>query len=105
MCGRIVIELSPDLAQKVFGQTRVPELPARYSVAPTQPLPVIRAAADGTPMPFAGRWEAWRSSERQVLPSPPSCSRWRSSPGRMRPDAKRNPCLLPVRLRDNQDSR
>ena len=47
MCGRFVIELSPDLVTRFFGLAVTPDLPARYNIAPTQPVPVIRQGADG----------------------------------------------------------
>jgi putative SOS response-associated peptidase YedK len=47
MCGRFVIELSPDLVAKVFGLAEVPDLPPRYNVAPTQLVRVIRETAAG----------------------------------------------------------
>jgi putative SOS response-associated peptidase YedK len=47
MCGRFVIELSPDLVQKVFGLPEAPELPARYNVAPIHDrMPVILHPAE-----------------------------------------------------------
>jgi putative SOS response-associated peptidase YedK len=143
MCGRFVIELTPELVRKVFGVTGdFPDWPARYNIAPTQLIPVVRDApdgsrrlallrwglvpswskefneglinarcetvnekpsfrqafrqrrciipasgfyewqkvdkgkvphyirmADGSPMPFAGIWESWRSPEGQALES------------------------------------
>jgi putative SOS response-associated peptidase YedK len=142
MCGRFVIDLSPELVATFFGLAATPDLPRRYNVAPTQPVPVIRQGpdgsrqlallrwglvpawareagaglinaraetvnqkpslrqafrqrrcillasgfyewqkvekgkvpyyvrmADGSPMPFAGIWESWRSPEGQVLES------------------------------------
>jgi putative SOS response-associated peptidase YedK len=56
MCGRFVIELSPDLLSKVFGVTAPPDFPARYNIAPTQHIPVIRQAQDGTRQLDILRW-------------------------------------------------
>jgi len=47
MCGRFVIELSPELVKAIFGLAESPALPPRYNVAPTQLVPVIRQGADG----------------------------------------------------------
>lgn len=47
MCGRFVIELTPETVTAAFHLPSVPDLPARYNVAPTQLIPVIRSAADG----------------------------------------------------------
>jgi putative SOS response-associated peptidase YedK len=44
MCGRFVIELSPELVARFFGQAEAPDLPPRYNVAPTQSVLVIREA-------------------------------------------------------------
>jgi putative SOS response-associated peptidase YedK len=56
MCGRFVIDLSPELVAKVFGLPEVPELPCRYNVAPTQPVPVIREVSDGSRRLSLVRW-------------------------------------------------
>ncbi len=70
MCGRFVIELSPDLVTKFFGLTEVPDLPPRYNVAPTQPVPVIREAADGSRRLSLMRWglvPAWAKEPGEGL--------------------------------------
>jgi putative SOS response-associated peptidase YedK len=41
MCGRFVIDLSPDLVSKVFGLAEVPDLSPRYNIVLTQIIPVI----------------------------------------------------------------
>jgi putative SOS response-associated peptidase YedK len=56
MCGRFVINLSPDLVAKVFGLAEVPDLSPRYNVAPSQSIPVIREAADGSRRLSMMRW-------------------------------------------------
>jgi putative SOS response-associated peptidase YedK len=56
MCGRFVIELSPNLVQKVFGLAEIPDLPPRYNVAPTQLVPVVREGADGSRRLSMMRW-------------------------------------------------
>ena len=56
MCGRFVIEFSPDLVAKVFGLAEVPDLPPRYNVAPTQLVPVICEVADGSRRLSLMRW-------------------------------------------------
>ena len=142
MCGRFVINIPLDTFLKHFGLKAAPDWPARYNVAPTQLVPVVREVSDGSrhltlmrwglvpawakeaddglinarcetvnekpsfrqafrqrrciipasgfyewvrqdgkklpyyvrmtdgsPMPFAGIWETWRSAEGQVLES------------------------------------
>jgi putative SOS response-associated peptidase YedK len=42
MCGRYVIKTPPDLMARTFNYSGRPNFPARYNVAPTQPIPVVR---------------------------------------------------------------
>jgi putative SOS response-associated peptidase YedK len=42
MCGRYVITSSPAAIRALFGYPEQPNFPARYNVAPTQPVPVVR---------------------------------------------------------------
>lgn len=43
MCGRFVLDLTPELVRKVFGITGdIPDFPARYNVAPSQQVLVVR---------------------------------------------------------------
>lgn len=41
MCGRFVITTAPEALRQVFGYVEQPNFPARYNVAPTQPVPVV----------------------------------------------------------------
>jgi putative SOS response-associated peptidase YedK len=41
MCGRFVITSAPAALRQVFGYIEQPNFPARYNVAPTQPVPVV----------------------------------------------------------------
>jgi putative SOS response-associated peptidase YedK len=41
MCGRFVITTAPEALRRVFGYVEQPNFPARYNVAPTQPVPVV----------------------------------------------------------------
>ncbi len=41
MCGRYVITSSPEALRRLFGYTELPNFPARYNVAPTQPVSVV----------------------------------------------------------------
>ena len=51
-----MIELTPDLATRFFGLDEVPDLPPRYNIAPTQSVPVIREASDGSRRLSMMRW-------------------------------------------------
>jgi len=42
MCGRYVIISSPAAIRAMFGYPEQPNFPARYNVAPTQPIPIVR---------------------------------------------------------------
>jgi putative SOS response-associated peptidase YedK len=41
MCGRYVIISPPEALRLLFGYSEQPNFPARYNVAPTQPVPVV----------------------------------------------------------------
>lgn len=56
MCGRFVINIPLDLFLKFFGLKEAPELPPRFNIAPTQSVPVIREAADGSRYLSLARW-------------------------------------------------
>jgi putative SOS response-associated peptidase YedK len=43
MCGRFVITSSPEALRRLFGYADQPNMPARYNIAPTQPVPVVFA--------------------------------------------------------------
>ena len=47
MCGRYAITLPPEALRSLFGYQEQPNFPPRYNVAPTQPVPVVRAQRDG----------------------------------------------------------
>ena len=49
MCGRYTLTLPPDLLAEAFGLDDVPDLEARYNIAPTQPVPVVRRLRPGGP--------------------------------------------------------
>jgi putative SOS response-associated peptidase YedK len=42
MCGRYLIQSTPAAIRAMFGYAEQPNFPARYNVAPTQPVPVVR---------------------------------------------------------------
>lgn len=42
MCGRYTITSPPDAVRAVFGYEEQPNFPARYNIAPTQPVPIVR---------------------------------------------------------------
>ena len=42
MCGRYLITTAPEALRKLFRYAEQPNFPARYNVAPTQPVPIVR---------------------------------------------------------------
>ena len=42
MCGRYLIISSPEAIRQFFQYPELPNFPARYNVAPTQPIPIVR---------------------------------------------------------------
>jgi putative SOS response-associated peptidase YedK len=45
MCGRYLMTSSPEAMRRLFRYPEQPNFPARYNVAPTQPIPVVRLNA------------------------------------------------------------
>ena len=59
MCGRYAITLPPDAMRALFRYEEQPNFPPRYNIAPTQPIPIVRAVRgeSGTTRHFAlARW-------------------------------------------------
>ena len=53
MCGRFVLSSSPAVLAEISHTLNVPELlPARYNIAPSQPVAVVRASASGRELVF-----------------------------------------------------
>ena len=42
MCGRYLLTSTPQALQELFGYPERPNMPARYNMAPTQPVPIVR---------------------------------------------------------------
>jgi putative SOS response-associated peptidase YedK len=56
MCGRFTQTSSPKVIAEIFHVLGVPELlPARYNIAPSQPVAAVRAGASGRELAFL-RW-------------------------------------------------
>jgi putative SOS response-associated peptidase YedK len=55
MCGRYVITSSPEAIRTLFRYLEQPNFPARYNIAPTQPVPIVRHV-DGVPAFALVRW-------------------------------------------------
>src|SRR5215467_1635086 len=55
MCGRYLIITSPEAIRRFFQYPEQPNFPARYNIAPTQPIPIVRLA-DGKRSFALMRW-------------------------------------------------
>jgi putative SOS response-associated peptidase YedK len=55
MCGRYVIFSTPEAIRALFRYGEQPNFPARYNIAPTQPIPIVRLH-DGKPAFALMRW-------------------------------------------------
>jgi putative SOS response-associated peptidase YedK len=67
MCGRYLITSSPEAFRRLFGYPEQPNFPARYNVAPTQPVPIVRLI-DGKRQFTLVRWgliPPWVKDPRQ----------------------------------------
>jgi len=47
MCGRYCITSAPEAIRALFRYPEQPNFPARYNIAPTQPVPIVRMADGG----------------------------------------------------------
>jgi putative SOS response-associated peptidase YedK len=57
MCGRYSITTAPEAMRRLFGiKGALPNFPARYNVAPTQVVPVVRLDAEGRRELVLLRW-------------------------------------------------
>src|SRR5579863_8500498 len=64
MCGRFAITLPPEAVRQYFDFIERPNFPARYNIAPTQPIPVVFAKphSHGRERHFQlVRWGLWPS--------------------------------------------
>src|SRR5437763_10964371 len=55
MCGRYCMTSAPDAIRALFRYREQPNFPARYNIAPTQPVPIVRMA-DGERQFALVRW-------------------------------------------------
>lgn len=71
MCGRFTLHISPEQLAEIFGLLEFPVFPARYNIAPTQQVAVIRSTADGRNRLDFLRWGLIPSWAKD-----PSVGRW-----------------------------
>lgn len=56
MCGRFTIILPPEVLAEIFGLSELPRIEARYNIAPTQEVVVIRQNAEGLRQLVTMKW-------------------------------------------------
>lgn len=56
MCGRYALSAPVEEIAETFGVTEAPPVDPRYNIAPTQSVPVVRAASDGRRELVEARW-------------------------------------------------
>jgi putative SOS response-associated peptidase YedK len=67
MCGRYAITTAPEAIRALFRYSDQPNFPARYNIAPTQPIPIVRLD-EGSRRFVLVRWgliPAWVKDPRQ----------------------------------------
>lgn len=60
MCGRYFASQSPEIYRRFYGYAEQPNFPARYNIAPTQPVPVV-LQENGRRRFRLVRWGLWPS--------------------------------------------
>lgn len=70
MCGRFVITSPPTAMRHLFQFAEQPNFPARYNIAPTQPVPIIRRSANGTREFVLVRWGLVPSWSKEMSQTP-----------------------------------
>ena len=56
MCGRYFLHSDAEAMTRLFGDMPMPRLAPRYNIAPTQPVPIVRAARGGGREMVLVRW-------------------------------------------------
>ncbi|BEH09837.1 SOS response-associated peptidase [Geobacter sulfurreducens subsp. ethanolicus] len=46
MCGRFTLQISSEMLAEIFGLIEIPTFPARYNIAPTQQIAIVRSYAN-----------------------------------------------------------
>jgi putative SOS response-associated peptidase YedK len=70
MCGRFVITSPPEAMRGLFLYGERPNFPARYNIAPTQPVPIIRRGSSGRREFALVRWGLVPSWSKEMPQTP-----------------------------------
>lgn len=98
MCGRYIITSSPEALRRLFGYSEQPNFPARYNIAPTQPVPVV-ILENGTRQFRLMRWgflPSWVKDPRKFALVINARSETVLEKPSFRNAIKRRRCLLPA---------
>jgi putative SOS response-associated peptidase YedK len=99
MCSRYSLSAPPEAVRAYFGYREQPNFPARYNVAPTQPVPVVRRDADGANVFVLMRW-GFVPSFVKDLKAAPTLINARAETALEKPSFRnafrRRRCLLPA---------
>jgi putative SOS response-associated peptidase YedK len=74
MCGRYVIFSTPEVIRALFRYGEQPNFPARYNIAPTQPIPIVRLV-DGKRSFALMRWGLLPGRGAEDVPASHQCPR------------------------------
>ena len=99
MCGRYTLRASPQQLGLHFGLDVVPEMRPRYNIAPTQLVPVVRAATDGGRELVELRWgliPGWSKTPPSGAPLINARSETAASKPTFRAAFRQRRCLLPA---------
>ena len=79
MCSRYSLTSPPEAVRAYFGYRDTPNFPARYNIAPTQPVAVVRLDREGERQFRLMRWGLLPSfvKDPQAIPHPDQCARRR----------------------------
>ena len=61
MCGRFTLQIPPELLAEIFGLIEIPTYTARFNIAPSQKVAVIRQNGDGQNRIAVAGWLASQS--------------------------------------------
>jgi putative SOS response-associated peptidase YedK len=97
MCGRYELHSNPSAIALAFGLGAVPDIPARYNIAPTQQVPIVRVNASGERELVQLRWGLVpRWARDPSIASKLVNARSETVGGRFGVPYRRHRCLLPA---------
>ena len=95
MCGRASLTASPEEIEEAFDLPAAPTVSPRYNIAPSEPMLVVRAAADGRREAVPMRWGLIRPGSTDAK-APINLPIERAARGAMRGTLRDRRCLIPL---------